>query len=163
MVGWWAAMRKGASVLRICNGLIIGPAPTGGGCPIAQNPFFMILYHNFATSLHHHNMSSTYGINQDRISDAINALHNGDYSNPIAAARAFGVNPKSVQRRLREGASKSSRLPNNKALNLEQEQAIRDYIKSLDEQNVSAKVSKVCAAANDILAKSHSDSLTTPL
>lgn len=107
-------------------------------------------------------MSSTYQITQDRIRDAINALHDGDYSNPTAAARAFGVNPKTVQRRLRGGASKSSRLPTNKALNLEQEQAIRDYIERLDEQNVSAKVSMVRAAANYILAKSHPDPLTTP-
>ena len=81
-------------------------------------------------------MSSTHQVTQNRISDAINALHNGDYSNPIAAARAFGVNPKTVQRRLR-------RLPTNKALNLEQEQALRDYIKRLDEQNVLAKVSMI--------------------
>ena len=107
-------------------------------------------------------MSSTYQITQGRISDAINALHNGDYSNSTAAARAFGVNPKTVQQRLRGGASKSSRLPVNKALNFEQEQAIRDYIEQLDEQNVSAKVSMVCAVANYILAKSHSDPLTTP-
>lgn len=99
---------------------------------------------------------------QNRISDAINALHDGDYSNPTAAARAFGVNPKTVQRRLRGGASKSSRLPTNRALNLEQEQAIRDYIERLDEQNISAKFSMVRAAANDILTKSHSDPLTTP-
>lgn len=107
-------------------------------------------------------MSSTYHITQDRIRDGINALHDGGYSNPTAAARAFGVNPKTVQRRLRGGASKSSRLPTNKALYLEQEQAIRDYIELLDEQNVSAKFSMVRAAANDILAKSHSDPLTTP-
>ena len=107
-------------------------------------------------------MSSTYQITQDRISDAINALHNGDYSDPTAAARAFGVSAKTVHRRLQGKASKSSRLPSNKALDLEQEQAIRDYIERLDEQNVSAKVSMIRAAANYILAKSHSDPLTTP-
>ena len=107
-------------------------------------------------------MSSTYQITEDRISNAINALHDGDYSNPTAAARAFGVNPKTVQRRLQGAASKSSRLPNNRALNLEQEQAIRDDIERLDEQNVSAKVSMVHAAANYILAKSHSDLLISP-
>ena len=107
-------------------------------------------------------MSSTYQITKDRISNTFNALHDGDYSNPMAATRAFGVNPKTVQRRLQGAASKSSRLPNNRALNLEQEQAIRDYIERLDEQNVSAKVSMVHAAANYILAKSHSDLLIPP-
>ena len=130
---------------------------TGGGCQTAQSPgqlkvrFFVVLYNNFATCLHHQIMSSTYQVTQNCISDAINTLHNGDYSNPTAAARAFGVNPKTVQQRLRGGASKSSRLPTNKALNLEQEQALRDYIKRLDEQNVSAKISMIRAAANYIL------------
>ena len=90
-------------------------------------------------------MSSTYRISQDRISDAINALHDGDYSNSTAAARAFGVNSKTVQRKRRGGASKSSRLPTNKALNLEQEHAIRDYIERLDKKIVLAKVSTVRA------------------
>ena len=76
-------------------------------------------------------MSSTYQITEDCINNAINALHDGDYSNPTAAARAFGVNPKTVQRRLQGAASKSSRLPTNRALNLEQAQAIRDYIERL--------------------------------
>ena len=108
--------------------------------------FFIVLYHNFARYLHHHKMSSTYRITQDRISDAIN---DGNYSNPTAAARAFGVNPNTVQRRLRGGA-----------LNSEQEQAIKDYIQRLDEQDASVKVSMIRAAANYILAKSHPDPLT---
>jgi len=99
-------------------------------------------------------MASTYQITKDCISDTINALQNGDYSTPTAAARE-------VHRRL-HGVSKSSRLSSNRALNLEQEQAMRDYIERLDEQNVSAKVSMIRAAANYILAKSHSDHLTTP-
>ena len=107
-------------------------------------------------------MSSTYQITHDRISDAINALHDGDYSNPTAAARAFGVNSRTVRRRVRGVTLMSSRLPTNKALKFEQEQAIRDYIKRPDKQNVSAKVSMIRAAANYILAKSHFDPLTTP-
>ena len=74
--------------------------PDGLKSASAQILFFVVLYSNFVTSVHHHNMYSTYRITQDRISDAINALHDGDYSNPTAAARAFGVNPKTVQRRL---------------------------------------------------------------
>lgn len=66
-------------------------------------------------------MSSRYQITQDRITDAINALHNGDYSNPTASARAFGVCARTVHQRLQGGASKSLQLPSNRALNLEQE------------------------------------------
>ena len=137
-----------------------GAAPTGGGALRPQRlkvRFFVVLYHNFATSLHHHNMSSTYRITQDRISGAINALHDGDYSNLTATARAFGVDPKTVQRRLWGGASKRSPLPTNRARNFEQEQAVRDYIERLNKRNVSAKVSMIRAAANYILAKSYSD------
>lgn len=71
------------------------------------------------------------------------------------------MDPKTVQQRLLGGASKSSQLPTNRALNFEQEQIIRDCIERLDERNVSAKVSMICAAPNYILAKSHSDLLTT--
>ncbi len=106
-------------------------------------------------------MSFTYQITQDRISDAINALHSGDYSIPTTAARVFVVSATTVPRRLQGRTSKSSRLPSNRALNLEQPQSIRDYIERLDEQNVS-EVSMICAAANFILAKSNSDPLTTP-
>ncbi len=107
-------------------------------------------------------MSSTYRITQDCISDAINALHDGNYSNATAAARAFGMDPRTVQQRLHGGASKSLQLPTNRALNSEQEQAIKDYIQRLDEQDVSAKVTMIRAAANYILTKSHSDHLTPP-
>ena len=107
-------------------------------------------------------MSFTYRITQDRISDAINKLHNGNYSNLTAEARVFGVDPRTVQRKLHGGASKSSRLPTNRALNFKQEQAIKDYIQRLDEQDVSAKVTMIRAAANYILTKSHSDHLTPP-
>ena len=107
-------------------------------------------------------MSSKYRITQDRIGDAINALHYNNYSNPSAATRAFGVDPRTVQRRLHGGASKSLRLPTNRVLNSEQEQVIKDYIQRLDEQDVSAKVTMIRAAANYILTKSHSDHLTPP-
>ena len=72
------------------------------------------------------------------------------------------MDPRTVQRRLHGRASKSSRLPTNRALNSEQEQAIKDYIQRLDEQDVSAKVTMIRAAANYILTKSHSDHLTPP-
>lgn len=67
----------------------------------AQNPVF----HTFCT--HHHKMSFTHRIIQDRISDDIHAIHDGNYSNPTAAARALGMDPKTVHRRLHRGTSKS--------------------------------------------------------
>lgn len=54
----------------------------------------VILYHNFATYLRDHKMYSMYQITHDRISDAVNALYDRHYSNPTAAAQAFGVDLK---------------------------------------------------------------------
>ena len=76
--------------------------PDGSKSGTAQSPeqlkvrFFVVLYNNFVISLHHHIMSSTYHVTENRTSDAIDTLHCGDYSNLIAAARAFKVNAKIV-------------------------------------------------------------------
>lgn len=45
-------------------------------------------------------------------------------------------------------------------LSILQKQAIRDYIEQLNENNISAKVSIIFAAANYILAKFYSDPLS---
>ncbi len=99
---------------------------------------------------------------EDSINDAINELHDGRYSNPTAAARAFWVPPRTVQRRLQRTGSRSTRPPTNRALNVEQEQSIRDYIQRLDEQNISAKISMIQAAANYLLQQSHFDRTSVP-
>lgn len=111
-------------------------------------------------SLNHYNISSIYQITQDCINDTINVLHNGDYSIFIAATQAFGVFAKTVHQKLQRKASKNLQLLSNKALDLEQKQVIRDYIKRLNEWNILAQVSIICVAANYISAKSHSDPLT---
>lgn len=80
-----------------------------------------------------------------------------------AAVRAFGVSAKTLHQRLDGEASKSSRLPSNKALSLKQEQTLRDYIQRLDEQNISAKVLMIYATANYILTKSHFNHFISPL
>ncbi len=136
--------------------------PDGSKSLTAQSPLFVTFPLNFVTSHNHHKMSSRYQITEERISDTINVFHNGDYTNLTAAARAFGVSTKTVHQKLDGRASKSSRLPSNKVLSLEQEQALRDYIQRLDEQNVLAKVSMIRAAANYILIMLHSDHLTPP-
>ena len=45
-------------------------------------------------------MAFKYRITEDSINDAINTLPDGRYSNPIAAAQAFGVSPRTLQQRL---------------------------------------------------------------
>ena len=58
--------------------------------------------------------------------------------------------------------SRSSRTPFNRALNLEQEQAIRNYLKRLDDAGISATLSMLCGAANYHLKRSHLDPCTPP-
>lgn len=97
-------------------------------------------------------MSSTYQITQDCISDASNALYNGDYLNPMAATQAFEMSAKIIYWRLQRRASKSSQLLFN-----------RDYIEQVNKQNVLTKVSIIYVAANYILTRFHSDPFTIPL
>ena len=84
------------------------PAPTGGGCPTAQSSgqlkvrFFVVLYNNFVISLHHHIMSSMYQVTKNCISDAIDILHHGNYSNLIAAIQAFRINEKRYNKDFKE-------------------------------------------------------------
>ena len=60
------------------------------------------------------------------------------YTNCRAAAIAFDVAPRTVQKRWNGGNSKSSRPSTNKALTDEQEQAARHYIERLDKANMCA-------------------------
>lgn len=73
-------------------------------------------------------MSSTYRITQNYISDAINILPNGNYSNSTIAAQRFGLSAKMVHSRFQKNALKTFQLLSNKTLNLEQKQAVRDFI-----------------------------------
>ncbi len=50
----------------------------------------------FVTLHNYHIMFSRYQITKEHISDAINAFHNGDYTNPTVVAHAFWVNTKIV-------------------------------------------------------------------
>jgi len=107
-------------------------------------------------------MVSTYQTTEDAISDAVSAFHEGLYSIPTAAAKAYNVAPRTVQRRVKGMGSRSSRIPSNRALNLEQEQAIRDYLKRLDDAGISATLSMLRGAANYLLKRSHLDPCTLP-
>ena len=93
-------------------------------------------------------MASTYQMTENAISDAIIALSEGFYSTPTEAAKAYNVAPRTIQRRVQGMGSRSSRTPPNRALNPEQEQAIRNYLKRLDDAGISATLSMLCDAAN---------------
>ena len=99
---------------------------------------------------------------EDAISDAITALNEGFYSTPTEAAKAYNVAPCTVQRKLQGMSSQSSRTSSNRALNSQQEQAIRNYLKRLDDTGISAILSMLCGAANYLLKRSHFDPYTFP-
>ncbi len=109
-------------------------------------------------------MSSKYKTEELAVSKAIEALQNGEYSNPSAAAKAFNINPVRVRRRLKGKNSKSSRLPSNRALSEGQELAIREYVLSLDSIDVlPARLSvMVRDAANYLLWEAHTDTTRAP-
>ena len=99
---------------------------------------------------------------EDAISDAITALNEGFYSTPTKAAKAYNVAPCTLQQRLQGMGSQSSQTTPNRALNLEQEQAIQNYLKRLNGADISATLSMLRGAANYLLKRSHLDSCTLP-
>ncbi len=96
-------------------------------------------------------MPGSYSDYEDRIDEAIDALHNREYTNCAAAARAFGVAVRTLQKRWKGGDSKSTRASTNKALTDEQKQAIRDYIERLDKINMCARPRMIVRTANFLI------------
>ena len=95
--------------------------------------------------------SESYQDVEVRISDAIDALHEGWYTNCAQAAKTFQVPVRRLQRRWNGSNSKSSRPSTNKALSDEQEVAIRQYIEQLDKINMCARPRMIIGAANHLL------------
>ena len=95
--------------------------------------------------------SDSYYKLENRIEEAINALHNGWYKNCTKAARAYDVPIRQLQRRWNESNSKSTRPSTNKALTEEQEEAIREYIDRCDRFNMCARPKMIVGAANYLI------------
>ncbi len=93
-------------------------------------------------------MAEPYKTVEQRILDAIDAIHGDWYSNCTEAAEAFEVPLRTLQRRFNGAPSKSTRPSTNKALTDVQEQAIFDYIKHLNQINMSARSCMIVGAAN---------------
>ncbi len=85
---------------------------------------------------------------KQRILDAINVIHDDWYFNCIEATEAFEISLRTLQRQFNEVSSKSTRSFINKALTNVQEQAIFDYIKHLNQINMSARSCMIMRAAN---------------
>ncbi len=93
-------------------------------------------------------MAEPYKTVEQRILDAIDAIHGDWYFNCTEAAEAFEVSLRTLQRRFNGAPSKSTRPFTNKALTDVQEQAIFDYIKHLNQINMSARPCMIVRVAN---------------
>ena len=84
-------------------------------------------------------MSNAYYDHEARLLDALQALRDGFFTNCKGAAEAHGVRIRTLQRRFNGQASKTTRSSVNKALNDQQEQAVRNYIDRLDALGLPAR------------------------
>lgn len=107
-------------------------------------------------------MAEAYEASEIRVEQAIQAFYDGDFASIAAAAKAYNLKPRRLQKRLKGQASKITRHASNKALTDEQEQAIRDYIEHLDSVNMSATVKLLMSAANYLLTEAHMNSSSPP-
>ena len=98
-------------------------------------------------------MSGVYDASELRVEEAIEAFHNGQFPSAAAAARAFDIEPRRLQRRLKGQASRSTRQPTFTALNPSQEQAICKYIEDLDKIDMSPTIGMLKGAADCLLQK----------
>ena len=107
-------------------------------------------------------MSGMYWEQEEQIIKALNALRNEGYSSVRAAALAFGITPRTLLRRSKGSASKSTRPPTGRTLTEEQERALCEYIERLDRCELSAKLPMVEKAANYLLCQAHCDPQIPP-
>ena len=98
-------------------------------------------------------MSDTYEASELRVEDAIEAFHNGDFPSAAAAAKAYDLQPRRLQRRLKGAASRSTRQPTCTALSPAQEQAICKYIEDLDKIRMSPTIGMLKGTAEYLLSK----------
>lgn len=90
---------------------------------------------------------------EEAISMALEALGQDIYASVAAAAKAFGVKPRTLQRRIQEKGSLYTQSATNKALNPAQEQALFEYIQCLDKIGMSPTPHMLRSSANFILCK----------
>ena len=107
-------------------------------------------------------MTNSYSNKEDRVFDAINAGNTIEFRSIRAAAIDFDVNIYTLQRRLPEGYSRIDRSPPNKTLSDEQELALCDYIRMLDQAEQSARFPMIREVANNLLREVYLDASTLP-
>jgi hypothetical protein len=107
-------------------------------------------------------VSASYYYVEERIDEALEAFSNGEYASLAAAARAFNLTPRQVQRRHKGGDSRSTRPSTNRRLTADQEVALCAYIENAGRMGLSPTIAQVEKSANFLLRKAHNDPSTPP-
>lgn len=107
-------------------------------------------------------MAESYYEIEDRVTDALNALHEAEVPNIARITREFDVPESRLRRRWGGIQSKVQCGGRNKKLNDSKKLALCHYLNRLDESGVSARRQMLQSAANTILKRSHGDSNDPP-
>jgi hypothetical protein len=106
-------------------------------------------------------MSTGYQYTEEQVDEAFAAFSNSQYASLAAAARAFNLTPRQVQRRHKEGDSRSTQPSTNRRLTAGQELALCVYIENAGRIGLSFIITQVEKSANFFLRKIY-DNLSTP-
>lgn len=106
-------------------------------------------------------MSLSYSEKEDLVQKAISDYEDGRFPSAQAAVNFYKINPRRVQRRLKEHHSKKTRKPSHTRLDSAQEQSLCDYIERLNGIEYSIRLHHIRRAAEYIL-KIDSDLNSSP-
>ncbi len=99
-------------------------------------------------------MAATYAIIEDRIQKAIDAINTRENPNRAEIAREFRVPYERLRSRLKGYQSKTAvRGLHNRALKPDQESALRQYLITLDQLGLPARLHMVQSTANALRAQ----------
>ena len=107
--------------------------------------------------------SQKYATEEERVQDAVEeALRSPDKPSFTALAKKYNVNRLRISRRFQGGKSRSTREATNRKLSQGQEESLKDWIRSLDALEISARPALIEASANQLIRQGWTDPLTKP-
>ncbi len=99
-------------------------------------------------------MAATYAIIEDRIQKAIDAINTRENSNRTEIAREFRVSYERLRSRLKNYQFKTAvRELHNRALKSDQKSALRQYLITLNQLDLSARLHMMQSTANALRAQ----------
>ncbi len=102
-------------------------------------------------------MAATYAIIEDRIQKAIDAINTRENSNRAEIAREFHVSYERLRSRLKSYQFKTAvRELHNRALKPDQKSALRQYLITLNQLDLSARLHMMQSTANALRAQNSS-------